>query len=46
LYIDWFGKDFNAVGGVTAFIKRYKIDLPDLKIKTAIDYDWAVDSIR
>ena len=43
---DWFEKDFVAVGGVTAFIKHYKTDMPDLKIKTNIDYDWTVNSSR
>lgn len=43
---DWFEKDFAAGGGVTAFIKRYKTDLPDLKIKANIDYDWTVNSSR
>jgi len=44
--IDWFEKDFTAGGGVTAFIKHYKTDMPDLKIKTNIDYDWTVNSSR
>jgi len=40
---DWFEKDFAAGGGVAAFIKRYQPELPDLKIKAAIDYDWSVN---
>ncbi|MDP3334295.1 MAG: DUF547 domain-containing protein [Methylococcaceae bacterium] len=43
---DWFEKDFAAGGGVDAFIKHYRPDLPDLKIKTNIDYDWSVNSSR
>lgn len=43
---DWFEKDFAAGGGVTAFIKRYQPGLPDLKIKTTIDYDWTINSSR
>ena len=43
---DWFEKDFAAEGGVTAFIKRYKNGLPDLKIKPDIAYDWAVNSSK
>lgn len=43
---DWFEKDFAAEGGVTAFIKRYKTDLPDLKFKTNIAYDWNVNSLK
>lgn len=41
---DWFEKDFASVGGVAAFIKRYRAELPDLKIKTNIHYDWSVNS--
>lgn len=40
---DWFEKDFAAAGGVAAFIRRYKPELPDLKIDAAIDYDWSVN---
>lgn len=40
---DWFEKDFAAGGGVAAFIKHYKPELPDLKINAAIDYDWSVN---
>jgi len=43
---DWFEKDFAAGGGVAAFIKHYHANLPDLKIKTNIDYDWSVNSSR
>ncbi|MCL7419743.1 MAG: DUF547 domain-containing protein [Methylobacter sp.] len=40
---DWFEADFKGYGGVPDFIKRYKTDLPDLKIKADIPYDWAVN---
>lgn len=43
---DWFEKDFAADGGVGAFLKHYRPDLPDLKIKTNIDYDWSINSNR
>ncbi len=42
---DWFGKDFNAVGGVEAFIRRYRTDLPALPLKENINYDWNVNGI-
>lgn len=42
---DWFGKDFKAVGGVEAFIRRYRPDLPKLPIKENINYDWDVNGI-
>ena len=40
---DWFEKDFAAGGGVESFIRRYKPDLPALKIDAAINYDWSVN---
>ena len=44
---DWFEEDFEVYGGVPAFIKRYRTDLPDLKIKKAgISYDWAVNGVE
>jgi hypothetical protein len=43
---DWFEKDFAVQGGVKAFIKDYKSDMPDLKIKPNIPYDWAVNSLN
>ena len=42
---DWFVEDFDVNGGVTAFIKRYRTDLPSLKVKTNIPYDWAVNGV-
>ncbi len=43
---DWFEKDFAVQGGVKAFIKHYRADAPDLKIKPDIPYDWAVNSLN
>lgn len=40
---DWFDDDFEGYGGVAGFIKRYKPDLTDFKIKANIPYDWAVN---
>lgn len=40
---DWFEEDFAAGGGVAAFIKHYKPELPDLKINATIDYDWSIN---
>ncbi|WP_340122500.1 DUF547 domain-containing protein [Methylobacter svalbardensis] len=42
---DWFGKDFKPVGGVEAFIRRYRSDLPQLPFKESINYDWDVNGI-
>lgn len=42
---DWFGKDFNPIGGVEAFIRRYRSDLPQLPLKENINYDWDVNGI-
>ena len=42
---DWFEKDFKSVGGVEAFIRGYRIDLPKLPLKDDIDYDWNMNGI-
>lgn len=42
---DWFEKDFKSVGGVEAFIRRYRTDLPELPLKADINYDWSVNGI-
>jgi len=42
---DWFGKDFKPVGGIEAFIRRYRSDLPQLPLKENINYDWDVNGI-
>lgn len=43
---DWFEQDFDVGGGVTSFIKRYRKDLPALKVKANIPYDWTVNSVE
>ena len=43
---DWFEEDFKSQGGVRAFLKRYRTDLPDLKVEADITYDWEVNSAR
>jgi len=43
---DWFEADFDVDGGVRAFIKRYKSQLPDLEIEANIPYDWAVNGVE
>lgn len=42
---DWFEKDFAASGDVKGFIKKYKPDAPDLKIKANLPYDWDVNGL-
>ena len=42
---DWFEDDFAAQGGAQTFIKRYKVELPDLKLKADIPYDWNVNGL-
>lgn len=42
---DWFGKDFKSTGGVEAFIRHYRRDLPELPLKEDINYDWDVNGI-
>jgi len=42
----WFQDDFNKAGGVEAFIRRYRSDLPVLaKFSGYIDYDWSVNAL-
>lgn len=42
---DWFENDFEAVGGVRDFIRRYR-DVPaDVDIDADIDYDWRLNGI-
>jgi hypothetical protein len=42
----WFDDDFEASGGVSAFIKHYRSDLPALKTQANLPYDWAVNAIE
>lgn len=44
---DWFRQDFAVVGGVEAFIRRNRQDLPEklpLKLKANIPYDWSLNA--
>ena len=41
---DWFEKDFSEVGGVEAFIRQYRTDLPTIEFDADIPYDWTVNS--
>ena len=43
---DWFKEDFDTSGGVKSFIKLYKTDLPALKVKPNIPYDWAINGVE
>lgn len=42
---DWFEQDFKLSGGVRAFIKYYKKDLPPFEVKANIYYDWGVNGV-
>lgn len=43
----WFAEDFNKVGGVESFIKRYRTDLGETKeIDSYLDYDWSVNGFE
>ncbi len=42
---DWFEEDFDATGGVATFVKRYRSQLPELKVSADIPYDWAVNGL-
>lgn len=41
---DWFEEDFEKQGGVPAFVRHYRTDLPDWKIKANLAYDWSVNA--
>ena len=42
---DWFKDDFNKVGGVIAFVKKYRKDLPDnVHIEGYMDYNWNLNN--
>lgn len=43
---DWFEEVFEGNGGLSAFIKRYRTDLPAFKIKANIPYDWDVNGLE
>jgi len=41
---DWFGEDFDALGGIDAFIRKHH-SLPEgVAIDADIDYDWSVNA--
>ncbi|MFZ4698979.1 MAG: DUF547 domain-containing protein [Candidatus Methylumidiphilus sp.] len=42
---DWFGKDFDKSGGVEAFVRRYRPQLPSMPVEADIAYDWAVNGV-
>jgi hypothetical protein len=42
---DWFKKDFDKLGGVEAFVRRCRQDVPEkLPVKANIPYDWALNA--
>jgi len=42
----WFKQDFDKVGGVGAFVRRYRNGLPvSFPIDADIDYDWSVNAL-
>lgn len=42
--LDWFSDDFDRVGGVDAFVRRYKPGLPALPVAADMAYDWSVNA--
>lgn len=43
----WFKRDFDKTGGVEAFIRSYRADLPVAHtIKANIDYDWSINGLN
>jgi hypothetical protein len=40
---EWFEEDFDVSGGVSAFIKGYRTDLPESDFTSYIPYDWTVN---
>lgn len=42
---DWFAEDFEATGGVAAFVRRYRADLPATEPDADLPYDWRVNAI-
>ena len=43
---DWFEDDFKQAGGVLAFIRRYRSDLPADGGIDFLDYDWSVNVLQ
>lgn len=42
---DWFAEDFAATGGVAAFVRRYRTDLPQTEPDADLPYDWRVNAL-
>ncbi len=41
---DWFGEDFDKQGGVVAFIRQYRPELPDnAKLVFGLEYNWKLN---
>ena len=41
----WFEEDFDVMGGVEAFVKRFRPDLPaDIHLEGALPYNWNVNA--
>jgi len=44
---DWFEEDFEVLGGVASFIRKYRTDIPaQMKIDADIDYNWNLNINR
>jgi len=41
---DWFEGDFQGAGGVDAFVRRYRPNLPASPVEADIPYDWALNA--
>ena len=41
---DWFAEDFSGVGGVAAFIRRYRPLPAAVAVEADLDYDWSVNA--
>ncbi len=42
--LDWYGEDFDAGGGIEAFLRKYVPDVEFEKVDTDIDYSWLLNS--
>ncbi len=43
---DWFAEDFDAVGGVAAFVRRHRPGLAAVPIQADLPYDWSVNAVE
>lgn len=41
---DWFAEDFSGVGGVAAFVRRYRPLPADVAVEADLGYDWSVNA--